>query len=195
LFFFSKKNFFLFPMNRRLLFAAPLAAVAIGGAGFYTILRRMQDNDYDPHALPSPLIGRRLPAFSLPGLDGSPGIANTDLVSPARPMLVNWFASWCIPCAQEAGMLDQLARSGIPIWGIAYQDKPENTNNYLQQYGNPYQRLASDQSGLTAINWGVYGVPETYLIDKIGIVRWRWAGALTGDVFTRDLAPLLQLYS
>jgi cytochrome c biogenesis protein CcmG/thiol:disulfide interchange protein DsbE len=181
--------------RRRLLFAAPLAAVAAGGAGFYTILRRMQTDDYDPHALPSPLIGNRLPVFSLPGLDGSQGIANTDLLAPAKPMLVNWFASWCQPCAQEAAMLGQLAQSGLTIWGIAYQDKPDATNAYLAQYGNPYARLASDQSGLTAINWGVYGVPETYLIDKTGIVRWRWAGAITDEVLARGLNPLLRQYA
>jgi cytochrome c biogenesis protein CcmG/thiol:disulfide interchange protein DsbE len=181
--------------RRRLLFAAPLAVVAAGGAGFYTILRRMQTNQYDPHALPSPLIGKRPPAFTLPGIDGQPGFSNTDLLAPARPMLVNWFASWCMPCAQEAGMLDQLSQDGLTIWGIAYQDKPEAIDNYFAQYGNPYKRLATDASGLTAINWGVYGVPETYLIDKSGIVRWRWAGAITPDVLANGLDPLLMQYA
>jgi cytochrome c biogenesis protein CcmG/thiol:disulfide interchange protein DsbE len=181
--------------RRTLLFAAPLAVVAAGGAGFYTILRRMQSNSYDPHALPSPLIGKRPPAFTLPGLNGAPGFANTDLLAPPRPMLVNWFASWCIPCAQEAGMLDQLSQTGLEIWGIAYQDKPNAIAGYLSQYGNPYHRLAADALGLTAINWGVYGVPETYLIDKTGIVRWRWAGAITDDVLARGLNPLLAQYA
>jgi len=183
-------------MSRRtLLYAAPLAVVAAGGAGFYTILRRMQANTYDPHALPSPLIGKHPPAFTLPGLTGGAGFSNTDLLAPQRPMLVNWFASWCAPCAQEAAMLDQLSQSGLPIWGIAYQDKPDAITAWLNQYGNPYQRLAADPSGLTAINWGVYGVPESYLIDKSGIVRWRWAGAITGDVLANDLNPLLAQYS
>jgi cytochrome c biogenesis protein CcmG/thiol:disulfide interchange protein DsbE len=181
--------------RRRLLYAAPLAVVAAGGAGFFTILRRMQTQTYDPHALPSPLIGHPPPAFSLPGLNGGAGFSNTDIAAPPKPMLVNWFASWCVPCAQEAGMLDTLARAGLPIWGIAYQDKPDAIAGYLGQYGNPYQRLATDVSGLTAINWGVYGVPETYLIDKSGIVRWRWAGALTDEVFHQGLQPLLAQYS
>jgi len=182
-------------LRRRLLFAAPLAVVAAGGAGFYAILRRMQAQNYDPHALPSPLIGHKPPAFTLPGLNGGPGFSNTDLIAPPRPMLVNWFASWCIPCAQEAGLLYALAQAGLPIWGIAYEDKPEAISNYLGQYGNPFQRLATDESGLTAINWGVYGVPETYLIDKSGIVRWRWAGAITDDVLQNRLNPLLAQYS
>jgi len=155
----------------------------------------MQTDDYDPHALPSPLIGKRPPAFTLPGLTGGPGFSNTDLAAPQRPMIVNWFASWCIPCAQEAAMLGQLAQSGLPIWGIAYEDKPDAIAAWLNQYGNPFQRLAADTSGLTAINWGVYGVPESYLIDKTGIVRWRWAGAITNDVLNNDLNPLLAQYS
>jgi cytochrome c biogenesis protein CcmG/thiol:disulfide interchange protein DsbE len=181
--------------RRTLLYAAPLAVAAVAGAGFYTILRRMQTNDYDPHALPSPLIGKHPPAFTLPGLTGGPGFSNTDLLAPPRPMIVNWFASWCIPCAQEAAMMGQLSQSGLPIWGIAYEDKPDAIAAWLNQYGNPYQRLAADTSGLTAINWGVYGVPESYLIDKTGIVRWRWAGAITNDVLNNDLNPLLAEYS
>ncbi len=92
-------------------------------------------------------------------------------------------------------MMGQLSQSGLPIWGIAYEDKPDAIAAWLSQYGNPYQRLAADTSGLTAINWGVYGVPESYLIDKTGIVRWRWAGAITNDVLNNDLNPLLAEYS
>ncbi len=92
-------------------------------------------------------------------------------------------------------MLVQLAKIGLPIWGIAYQDTPAALANYFAQYGDPFSRLATDVSGLTAINWGVYGVPETYLIDRQGIVRWRWAGALTDDVVAQGLDPLLSQYS
>jgi cytochrome c biogenesis protein CcmG/thiol:disulfide interchange protein DsbE len=183
------------PWRRRLLFGVPLALAVGGGEVFYTILRHMQANKYDPHALPSPLIGKRPPAFTLPGADGLPGFANTDLLAPPRPLLVNWFASWCAPCLQEAPMLRQLAASGLPIWGIAYQDDPANLTQFLAQNGNPYARLGNDASGLTAINWGVYGVPETYFIDKTGIVRWRYAGALTDDVAASTLTPLLRQYS
>ena len=182
-------------MRRRLLFTAPLAIVAVGGLGFYTILERMEQDKYDPHALPSPLIGHKPPAFHLPGFNGAPGFANTDLAAPAQPMLVNWFASWCMPCAQEAPMIAQLAKTGLPIWGIAYEDQPDALASYFTQYGNPYVKLALDTSGLTAINWGVYGVPETYLIDRQGIVRWRWAGAITDDVLANGLNPLLAKYA
>lgn len=183
------------PLRRRLLFGIPLALAVAGGEGFYIILKRMQENDYDPHALPSPLIGKKPPAFNLPGADGMQGFSNTDLLAPAKPMLVNWFASWCIPCLEEAPMLMKLAKSGLEIWGIAYQDQPGNLASFISTNGNPYTRLAADASGLTAINWGVYGVPETYLIDKQGIVRWRYAGALTDDVVSGTLQPLLQKYA
>jgi cytochrome c biogenesis protein CcmG, thiol:disulfide interchange protein DsbE len=183
------------PMRRRLLFGVPLAVAVAGGAGFYTILRRMQDDQYDPHALPSPLIGKRPPAFTLPGAAGESGFSNTDLLTPPKPMLVNWFASWCAPCQEEAPMLQKLAASGITIWGIAYEDQPADLAAYLQKYGNPYARVATDQSGLTAINWGVYGVPETYFIDKAGIVRLRYAGALTDEVVKTRLKPLFEQYS
>ncbi len=183
------------PLRRRLLFGIPLAIVVAGGTGFYTLLRRMQTNNYDPHALPSPLIGKHPPAFTLPGANGQPGFSNTDLLAPPKPMLVNWFASWCIPCVQEAPLLAQLAQTGLPIWGINFEDTDANLTNYLVQNGNPYGRIAADVSGLTAINWGVYGVPETYFLDRTGIVRWRYAGALTPDLVQSTLLPLLKQYS
>jgi cytochrome c biogenesis protein CcmG/thiol:disulfide interchange protein DsbE len=183
------------PVRRRLLFTLPFALAAGGGGAFYLLLRRMQAQTYDPHALPSPLIGKRPPAFSLPGISGGQGFSNADLAAPARPMLVNWFASWCGPCAQETAILGKLAAKGLPIWGIAYEDEASAVSGFLAANGNPYQRLAADSDGTTAINWGVYGVPETYFIDKSGIVRWRYAGALTDEVVANDLHPLLEQYS
>ena len=96
-----------------------------------------------------------------------------------------------------AGSADarQARQNGLQIWGITYQDQPANTEKFLATNGNPYARIATDISGLTAINWGVYGVPETYFIDKTGIVRWRYAGALTDDVVANILNPMLRQYS
>jgi cytochrome c biogenesis protein CcmG/thiol:disulfide interchange protein DsbE len=88
-----------------------------------------------------------------------------------------------------------LARTGTTIWGINFEDTGPNLATYLAQNGNPYARIAADASGLTAINWGVYGVPETYVIDKTGIVRWRYAGALTLDVVKSTLDPMLKHYA
>ena len=181
--------------RRHFWFGLPLLAAGAGGAGFYAILRRMRAGTYNPHSLPSPLIGHYPPAFNLPGVDGQRGFSNQTLLTLPQPILINWFASWCLPCQQEAGLLRQLAAAGVTIWGIAYEDSPAAIAAYLRQFGNPYQRLARDQSGLTAINWGVYGVPETYFIDKNGIVRLRYAGPLDDSVLKRELMPLFARYS
>lgn len=181
--------------RRHLWYTLPLAAVSAGGMGFYDILQRMRAGTYDPHSLPSPLIGHHPPDFNLPGADGMRGFSNTDLISLPRPILVNWFASWCVACQQEAPLLGKLTDSGVPIWGIAYEDKEAALTSYLRAFKNPYQRLAVDPSGLTAINWGVYGVPETYFIDKEGIVRLRYAGPLDEDVVQQRLMPLFARYS
>lgn len=178
--------------RRHVLLGLPLALSLAGGAGFYALLRRMQDGDYDPHSLPSPLIGKPPPAFTLPGVVGLPGVSALDLRSLTAPILVNWFASWCAPCQQEAQILQQLHAQGVTIWGIAYEDSPTAITRFLQTYGTPYQRLGLDKTGLTAINWGVYGVPESYVIDKTGIVRWRYAGPLTDAVVNDHLMPMLK---
>lgn len=181
--------------RRRVLLSLPLALTAVGGVGFYDILRRMRAGDYNPHAVPSPLIGSPPPPFDLPGLVGLPGVSSRALRALGTPLLVNWFASWCGPCQQETSILNELNAAGLCIWGIAYEDKPSAVKRFLQNFGNPYQRLGADQNGLTAINWGVYGVPESYLVDKTGIVRWRYAGPLTKSVTSQYLIPLLKRYT
>jgi cytochrome c biogenesis protein CcmG, thiol:disulfide interchange protein DsbE len=177
------------PLQRRALLFAPLGLAAVGGAAFWTLLQRMSEGTYDPHGLPSMLIGKPLPRFSLPGQPPGQGFSSSDIVGPA---LINFFASWCIPCVQEAPILMALKQKGTPIFGIAYKDKPDATTDFLQQNGNPYTRIARDEPGAVAIDFGLYGVPETYVIDKSGIVRWRWAGGLSDDIVRQSLAPLLQ---
>lgn len=178
-------------IGRRLMLGVPLVVLAAAGGGWAMMLARMQKGEFDPHSLPSQLIGKRVPDFALPGLDG-PGFNGADLQNPRQPMLVNFFASWCVPCVQEAGVLGEIARQGLPIWGITYKDAPDATRAFLKRNGNAYARVAIDRPGRVAINWGVYGVPETYFIDGEGIVRWRYAGALTDAVVQRDIVPLLQ---
>jgi cytochrome c biogenesis protein CcmG/thiol:disulfide interchange protein DsbE len=177
-------------IGRRLLLGVPLVVLAAAGGGWAMMLARMQQGEFDPHSLPSQLIGKKVPDFDLPGLDGA-GFTGADLQNPRQPMLVNFFASWCVPCMEEAGVLKEIARQGLPVWGITYKDAPDATQAFLAKNGNPYARIAMDRPGRVAINWGVYGVPETYFIDGGGIVRWRYAGALTDDVVQRDLVPLL----
>jgi cytochrome c biogenesis protein CcmG/thiol:disulfide interchange protein DsbE len=136
------------------------------------------------------LIGKPVPKFALPG---DPGFTAADLTG--KPILVNFFASWCVPCVEEAGVLMGLQRTGVPIYGIAYKDKAPATAAFLEKYGNPYARLGRDDPGLVAIDWGVTGVPESYLIDKDGTVRWRWIGPLTAEAVTGSLEPLLRQYA
>jgi cytochrome c biogenesis protein CcmG, thiol:disulfide interchange protein DsbE len=176
-------------VGRRLLLGAPLAVVAVAAGGWAVMLQRMRQGDFDPHSLPSQLIGKTVPDFDLPGLGGS-GFSGADLQRPKQPMLVNFFASWCAPCVEEAGVLGEIAKLGLPIWGITYKDEPAGTRSFLAQNGDPYARIAMDRPGRVAIDWGVYGVPETYFIDGAGIVRWRYAGALTDAVVARDILPL-----
>lgn len=179
-------------IGRRLLLGAPLGVLAVAAAGWAVMLQRMREGQFDPHSLPSPLIGKTVPDFTLPGLDGA-GLTSVALRTIKRPILVNFFASWCLPCLEEAAVLATLANQGLPIWGIAYKDSPAATRNFLAENGNPYARIAMDQPGRVAIDWGVYGVPETYVIAAGGIVRWRYAGPLTDRVVRRDLMPLVSL--
>ncbi|HEX5327773.1 MAG TPA: DsbE family thiol:disulfide interchange protein [Acetobacteraceae bacterium] len=178
--------------RRRLLMLAPLgvAAAALGGA--WGLLLRMQRGSYDPHSLPSMLVGKPLPQFALPGQPPSTGFSNADVIAAKQPALVNFFASWCIPCIQEAPTLAALHQQGVSIWGIAYKDKVAAAAAFLREHGDPYVRVARDEPGRVAIDFGVYGVPETYVVDAGGIVRLRYAGGLSEDVVRTQIAPLLK---
>ncbi len=133
-----------------------------------------------------------MPTFDLPGAGSLQGLSSAEVLAAGKPVLVNFFASWCIPCVEEAGELMALKQQGVPIYGIAYKDKPDATEGFLSQNGNPYVRVGLDLPGRVAINFGLYGVPETYVVDAGGIVRLRWAGALTDTVAQRTVLPLLR---
>jgi cytochrome c biogenesis protein CcmG/thiol:disulfide interchange protein DsbE len=178
--------------SRRLVLLAPLVVAGLGGAAFFTLLGRMRQGTYDPHSLPSMLIGKPLPTFDLPGGGDMRGLSSAEVTAAHRPVLVNFFASWCVPCVQEAPVLMQLKAQGVPVYGIAYKDKAAATDGFLTQNGDPYARIGRDAPGRVAIDFGLYGVPETYLVDAKGIVRWRWAGALTDDLVRDTLMPLMQ---
>jgi cytochrome c biogenesis protein CcmG/thiol:disulfide interchange protein DsbE len=184
-------------MNRRnLLLLTPLAAAGVAGVAFYTALNRMQKGTFDPHALPSPLVGKPMPDFTLPAQSpAAAGFSSSEVRAQNRPILINFFASWCVPCVLEHEELMKLAAADTQIWGVAYKDKPDAAAGFIAEHGNPYARLAADASGRTAIDFGLYGVPESYLIDRSGTVRWRWAGPITKDVAADTLAPLLRQYA
>lgn len=179
-------------LSRRALLAAPLGVTVAGGIGFYVLLERMRSGTYNPQGFKNPLVGHKIPAFSLPGADGNRGFTSAQLTAQTRPVLVNFFASWCVPCIAESPYLAKIAKTGLDLWGVAYQDQPQALAKYLAQYGNPFARLADDPTGRTAIDWGVYGVPETFLIAPGGIVHWHLAEPLTPDSIDNQLLPALK---
>ena len=145
----------------------------------------------DPHALPSALIDKPLPAFTLPALPGrSDGVASTDF--GGKPMLLNIFASWCVPCLAEHPVITRLGnKDHISIFAINYKDNPTDVLAWLHRNGDPYVRIGADRLGQTAIDLGVYGVPETFVIDKAGRIRYRHPGPLTPDLVDKEIRPLL----
>jgi cytochrome c biogenesis protein CcmG/thiol:disulfide interchange protein DsbE len=173
-------------LARRLIFALPLLVFAAVGVYFYLGLGR------DPSAVPSALLDRPVPAFDLPPLlEAKPGLAQSDL-GQGRPALVNVFASWCAPCKAEHPLLMRLAAEGVPVHGINYKDRPEDARRFLAQLGDPYARIGVDRDGRAAIEWGVYGVPETFVVDGAGRIRHRHVGPLTERDLDRVIRPLLK---
>lgn len=178
--------------RRRALLLAPFGVALVAGAGFWTVLGRMRAGRFDPREVPSQLIGRPVPEFTLPSQDPGQGFGHADLATSGRPVLVNFFASWCVPCVVEHPELMTLSRGGLPVWGIAYKDTVPAAAGFLARHGNPFSRIARDAPGQVAIDWGVYGVPESFLIDGRGVVQWRMAGPLTPQVVAEQLRPMLR---
>ena len=162
-----------------------LGLVIIGGLALQGTL----SGSRNPNQLPSVLIGKPAPDVPLPLLQNSRAELALDAYR-GQPLLVNFFASWCAPCRAEAPALEHLSNQ-ISIIGIAYKDRPQDTLQFLEQYGNPFVAIGRDDDGRTGMAWGVYGVPETYLIDRSGQIKWRHAGPLTRDVITTQLLAKL----
>jgi cytochrome c biogenesis protein CcmG/thiol:disulfide interchange protein DsbE len=152
----------------------------------------------DPQAIPSALVGHSAPAFDLPPLDGLgvPGVKRADL--EGKVTIVNVFASWCVPCRQEHPVLAALAKEfggtdgRVRLVGIDYKDQPDNARAFLGEVGNPYTEIGVDQKGRAAIDWGVYGVPETFVVGPDGVIRHKFIGPLTADQVDSVLKPLIQ---
>jgi cytochrome c biogenesis protein CcmG/thiol:disulfide interchange protein DsbE len=171
-------------VRTRLLLAVPLvlivAVILVGWIGL----------SHNPSRVPSPLIGKPAPAFSLPRLR-HPSLRLTASVFQGQPKLFNVWASWCVTCVAEHRVLMSLARRGVPIVGLDYQDHRRAALAYLQRYGNPYQEIAYDPRGLSAMNWGVYGTPETFVLGPHGVIRGKVIGPLTRRIVKRRILPLL----
>lgn len=178
-------------LSRRALLLVPVGAATAFAASWLLLDRVRRDADRSL-APPSPLIGKQLPVFSLPGQPPDQGFSSADIIAAGRPALLNFFASWCMPCAQEAPVLRALKQQGVQVWGIAYKDAPAATSEFLQNAGNPYARVARDEHGTIGAVFGLIGVPESFMVDTSGIVRWHWAGGLSDQVVRRSVQPLLQ---
>jgi cytochrome c biogenesis protein CcmG, thiol:disulfide interchange protein DsbE len=146
----------------------------------------------DPRMVPSALIGRPVPRFDLPPVKGRTlGLSSADLVGQVS--LVNVFASWCVECRVEHPLLLRLKAGNVaPINGIDYKDSPGDAERWLSTFGDPYARTGADLKGRVAIDWGVYGVPETYVITKDGRISYKQIGPLSADILKETILPLIR---
>ncbi len=146
----------------------------------------------DPREVPSPFIGKPAPAFSLPQLhQPERQLASADM--KGQVWMLNVWASWCVACRTEHPLLVELSRQdGITIVGLNYKDDPRSALEWLQRLGDPYATSVVDRAGRVGIDYGVYGVPETFVIDRAGVVRFKHIGPVTPEVWTTRLQPLIR---
>jgi len=145
----------------------------------------------DPHTLPSVQVGKILPAFALPELIHPEKIFKSNQI-PQQVVLLNVWASWCAACVDEQVFMMELSRKGVPVYGLNYKDNADDAIKWLEQWGNPYKVIVQDSQGKTAIDLGVYGAPETFIIDKKGLIRYRHAGIMSQKVWADEMAPLMK---
>jgi cytochrome c biogenesis protein CcmG/thiol:disulfide interchange protein DsbE len=149
----------------------------------------------DPHKIPSPLVGKPLPAFSLPTLENpDKSLTNADL--QGKVVLINVWASWCAACKQEHPVLMALAATKqVPLIGLNYKDKRADALQVLKTDGNPYDLSIVDADGRVGIDWGVYGVPETFVVDRQGVIRYKQIGPISPEAWEQTLLPLIRKLS
>ena len=146
-----------------------------------------------PSLVPSALLNKPAPRLVLPGLDAQSAAFTPADLAAGHVSLVNVFASWCAPCRTEADQLAEVAKlPGVALYGMTQKDKPDATRAFLDEVGNPFARIARDDDGRASIEWGVYGVPETYVVDGKGIIRLKYVGPLTDDVLKDQLVPAIK---
>jgi len=171
---------------KRIRTAVPLALFVIV-AGFLAVGLTLK-----PREIPSAMIDKPVPVFSLPPLAGKDrGLSNADL-SKGQISLVNIYASWCAPCRVEHPKLMNLRARGLPLYGINYKDRPADAQRFLRVAGDPYISSGVDANGRTSIEWGVYGVPETFIIDGEGRIIYKHIGPLTTEVIDTIINPLFE---
>ncbi len=172
-------------MSRYLRFMVPLLLFVLLVALLYRGL------SLDPKIVPSPLIGKPMPVFSLPQLE-NPAATLGDRDLRGKVSVLNVWATWCVSCRAEHAVLMELANTGkVNLYGLDYKDERDSAQRWLAQLGNPYIANAFDQNGRVGIDWGVYGTPETFIMDRQGIIRHKHIGPLTRAVLTNEILPLI----
>jgi cytochrome c biogenesis protein CcmG/thiol:disulfide interchange protein DsbE len=146
-----------------------------------------------PDIIPSALLNKPAPQLVLPALDEQTSAFTSADLRAGHVTVVNVFASWCAPCRTEAPALMALAQvPGVALYGMTQKDKPAATRAFLDEVGNPFSRIARDDDGRASIEWGVYGVPETYVVDGKGVLRFKYVGGLTQAVLEQQLLPAIR---
>jgi len=143
---------------------------------------------HDPHVIPDALVGKAAPAVTLPPQEGGAAVSVVANRSGQRVRLINFFASWCVPCVQENADLVALKASGVSITGVAYKDKPAATRAFLSRLGNPFEVVLMDPDGAAGVEYGVSGVPETFAVDASGKILAKHSGQLTPEIADQLLA-------
>lgn len=182
-------------MNRWM-YVVPALGFLVIAAFLFVGLNRARERP--PNVLPSVLIDKPAPPIALGPMDAlTPGFSRADLAS-GHVTVVNFFASWCVPCREEAEILNQLAKiPGMTLYGVDYEDQRQNKDgqdgrNFLTQVGNPFSRIVADVHGSVGIDWGVDGVPETFVVDGKGIIRFKVVGPLDGNIVRSQLLPEIE---
>jgi len=168
-----------------LMIAPPAIFAGLAALFFFGMQRE------NPDELPSAMTGKSAPAVQVTPLGDKTPFTDADLRSGGVKLL-NYWASWCAPCRVEHPNLEQLADQGITIYGVNYKDKPGNALRFLQELGDPYTAIGADENGRMALDWGVYGVPETYVIDGQGNIVLRFAGPITDRVMEKQIMPAIK---
>lgn len=164
----------------------PLAVfAALAGVLLWALL----DPERDPQEIPTPLLGKSVPAFKLPLLYESKRLVDNQLLQ-GQVTLLNVWGSWCVACLQEHPFLVELAAKGVRLVGVNYGDEEASALEWLEQHGNPYESVIVDSDGSFGIDLGVYGAPETYLVDKQGVIRYKRVGIISPDLWRTEIEPL-----
>ena len=173
---------------RILLYVLPVVLIVAVAAIFGLLLSEPRD----PELIPSVLIDKPAPAFHLPSLTGGADVTEADLRNPGGITVFNVFASWCVPCRAEHPVLKAIARNPkVRVVGLDYKDKPADARAYLDELGNPYARIAADAKGRVAIDYGVYGVPETFIVNDKGRIVYKFTGPLDANTYQDKVAPVI----